>query len=94
MGADSYLQISQVVVMAGSTNVALGKPCSSSSQLGVETPCTKAVDGNTSLRALPNLYSSNSPNGDTMTIDLMAEYAVTSVVYYNRLVSVFSYVLI
>ena len=83
---NSALQISQVVVTAGGTNVALNKPCIASSQHSPNTPCALTVDGTLAQRNVPGGYHSAFDNGDIVRIDLQAEFLVTSVTYYNRLV--------
>jgi hypothetical protein len=84
IGTDSYLHISQVVVTAGGVNVALNKPCTTSSIYEPNSPCSLAVDGNVAQRNHPGTYHSKYTNGDWVKIDLQADYAVTSVTYYNR----------
>ncbi len=83
-GTDAYLQVSQIVVSAGGVNIARGKPCTSSSQFDANSPCSLAVDGNAATRSHPGIFVGQYVNNDWIRIDLLADFPVTSVTYYNR----------
>ncbi len=84
-GDEAFLQISQIVVSTvNEHNVALNKPCTSSSNYGPDSDCSLTVDGNMFQRAYPGGYHSANPKGDWVKIDLLGDYEITSVVYYNR----------
>ncbi len=82
--SDAYLVVSQIVVSAGGVNVARGKPCTSSSQYDSNSPCSLAVDGNAAVRPHPGIFIGQYVNNDWIKIDLLADFPVTSVTYYNR----------
>jgi hypothetical protein len=83
-GGDNPINISQIVVRdEKGTNIAMGKPVTASSSLGISTP-QKIVDGNESARRYPDIFHSANNSGDHVTIDLNGNYNVNSVEIYNR----------
>jgi Fe-S-cluster containining protein len=82
--ADSWLQISQLVVRNGSgANIARGKPTSSSSNWPGTNPST-AVDGKEMARAHPHEFVANGPNNQWWMVDLQNVETIHEIVYYNR----------
>ncbi len=90
VGADAYLQISQVTAWAGGFNIAFNKPCTSSSQADANSGCALTVDGNAFPRTHPGMYLSAAANSDWVKIDLLADFPVTGVGYVNALVALIS----
>jgi hypothetical protein len=82
--ADSWLQISQLVVhnMEG-VNVAKNKPTSASS-LWTGTLSSTAVDGEEKSRSYPMLFHSNTYSNSWWMVDLQEVQTIRDVVYYNR----------
>jgi hypothetical protein len=78
----TYLQMSQLKVMAGGTNVAQGKPVGSLSEI-VPGMAQKAVDGTSAARAFPDIYQSNTELS-AWAVDLGQEYMIDEIVFYNR----------
>jgi hypothetical protein len=81
-----HLQLSQVVVLDESgSNVALGKPCTSSSYRGEDGSgnANNAVDGILGLKRHPHEFHS-AAFGDWWMVDLMRVHTVVSVTVYNR----------
>jgi hypothetical protein len=78
-----------VAIESNNLNVAQGKQCSASSTYTAEgdTTCSKAVDGVMQNRNPPNLFISGTPNGEWMEINLGFDYAITTVIYFNRISS-------
>ena len=82
----NHLQLSQVVVLDESgTNVARGKPCTSSSYWGHDASgnANNAVDGILGLKRHPHEFHS-AAFGDWWMVDLQRVHTVVSVAVYNR----------
>jgi hypothetical protein len=84
--SNKHLQLSQVVVLDESgSNVALGKPCTSSSYWGhdISGNANNAVDGILGLKRHPHEFHS-AAFGDWWMVDLQRVHTVVSVAVYNR----------
>jgi hypothetical protein len=84
--SNKHLQLSQVVVLDESgSNVAQGKPCTSSSYWGhdVSGNANNAVDGVLGLKRHPHEFHS-AAFGDWWMLDLQRAHTVVSVSVYNR----------
>jgi hypothetical protein len=78
------LQASQLAVFtAHGVNIAHGRPCNTSTT-NAETSCTIALDGNLQTRSYPDVYVGEGVAGEWMTVDLLEDYLVARVEYYNR----------
>jgi hypothetical protein len=75
--AETY--ISQVVVMAGGVNVALNKRCTRNDDY-LSDSCNFIIDG---IFGAWHFYASSSLYIDSVTINLLGDYNVTSVIFYN-----------
>ena len=71
---------------ADGTNVALGKPCSASSEYNYGGPrvCAFTVDGDLTADIFHIFASGYSDGTDYMTIDLGGSFVITTVVFYAR----------
>lgn len=83
-GHDSYLQISQLVVLNEyNVNVSRGKVATSSSNY-VNTNPSKAVDGVEHSRSYPSIFHSGGANHEWLMVDLGKPHVVSDVILYNR----------
>jgi hypothetical protein len=75
----SETRISQVAVMAGGVNVALNKRCTRNDDFLTDS-CNFIIDGTFDAW---HSYTSSSLYIDSVTINLLGDYNVTSVIFYN-----------
>ena len=94
-GQANEIQISQLLVLVGDTNVALNKAVTASDPYvqsdilrtpGDNTPGDKnySIDGTASNRAYPFIYHSNPDTNAFWNLDLGGTFPVTKITYYNR----------
>ena len=78
-GGDHWMNIAEVEVYSGGTNVARGKRVTASSLLSGSYPHSNLTDGNRS-----NFAHTHNGNVEWFLIDLGAEYSINAVVVVNR----------
>ncbi len=83
-GADSWLQISQLVVRNElGQNIAKGKPASAASNYPQTNPSI-AVDGVEAPRKFPNIHFSGKHLDEFFLVDLQGKFDISSVEIFNR----------
>ena len=79
------IQISQLAVYDNrNINVAQGKPTTAANKLANDCGPEKAVDGQLASRWHPGEYHSTGSGSDWWQVDLLYEYPIAKIVYYNR----------
>ena len=84
--SDSFLELSQVAVYDPTgKNIALNKPCYSTSKFGVSAPVNIITNGNlAAISGAANVYTSAGNASDYIMIDLGQNINVYSIEYYGR----------